>query len=105
MIEQKPLKEQKRGAIPEECGPVNIPDNSTEVFFVRISEIIIPDEFAQPMKIPLKFILNQYNQGTCDPVVLTPENVLVEGIKQLKVATLFGWKKIRAIIQNTEESL
>jgi len=74
-------------------------------FTVPISAIIIPEELAKPMKISLKFILNQLHSKTCAPIIVTSALVLVAGIKELKVAKLFGWKKIPAIIQGSENIL
>ena len=73
-------------------------------FLAKMCDIIIPEELAHPMKIPLKFILTQCHRGTCKPIVLTEENVLVDGIAQYKVAKLLKWNKIPAIIQKKVEA-
>jgi hypothetical protein len=73
------------------------------LFFVHISDIILPQNLDKPTPIPLKFILNQYHRGTCDPIILTPENVLVDGIYQYKVGKLLKWKKIRAIFEDNKK--
>jgi hypothetical protein len=70
-------------------------EKAPSVFLAKMSGIVIPEELAQPMKIPLKFILNQFHRGTCEPVVLTDDNVLVDGIRQYKVAKLLKWEKFQ----------
>lgn len=91
------------GANPKKSKPEITLEPSSEVFLKKMSDIVIPDELSQPMKIPLKFILNQFHRGTCEPVVLTEENVLIDGIPQYKVGRLLRWNKIPAIIQSRRE--
>lgn len=90
------------GANPKKSKPEITLEPPSEVFLKKMSDIVIPEELSQPMKIPLKFILNQFHRGTCDPVVLTNDYVLVDGIAQIKVAKLLKWTKIPAVHQNNE---
>jgi hypothetical protein len=75
-------------------------EDPSGVISIRLTEIIIPDELNKPIPVSLKFILTQWHESTCDPVIITPKKVLVAGIKQLKVGKLLRWTKIPTIIQN-----
>ena len=69
---------------PKNCESAAKLEDHPEIVFVRISDIIVPDELIKPIGVSSKVILKQWHEGTCEPIVITPEKVLVEGIKQSK---------------------
>ena len=87
------------GANPKESKPELSLEPPSEVFLKKMSDIIIPEELAQPIKISMKYILAQDRLGVCEPVVLD-NNVLVDGVPQYKVAKFLKWNKIPAITQS-----
>jgi len=73
------------------------------IISINLSDVIISKNFEKPTPIPLKFILDQCCEKACDPIVISLENVLIEGIWQYKVAKLLKWTTIPAIIQEYEK--
>jgi len=72
------------------------------IITVNLSDVIISKDFEKPTPIPLKFILDQCCEKACDPIVISSENVLIEGIWQFKVAKLLKWIAIPAIICHSD---
>ena len=88
---------------PTPTDSVTFPEDHPGIIFVRVTDVIVPEELDQPMGVSLKLILQQLHDKTCAPIIVTPEIVLVDGIKQYKIAKKFGWTKIPAIIKGREE--